>query len=342
MAQNIVFSSGSAFAGNPIIFEVTADSVSGNVSFHIVYLEVTIAPSSGPDVSEKTYILTNTVGSDLKTRFDISSVVRLALSRSTYSPIESGTHSSPYAAYRIKAWDEYMKDGILHTNVGVFTVTNNWYGLMGEFTSMERLGYTTRPISRLTDKPASGEICGSNETYVSPLPLSSNITPMERPAAEPSSKAYSLSGHNGEYIEIDGRSIYVIDNKDLVHIQFLNRFGMLESVSAHRILDESIEANVSTLKASSGIGFGDIPITKAIHSDKTISMTCTTGYIDREWADWWQSNLFAPLSFKECIRSNTQWVKIGDNWVPCAIILSECTYESNELVSIDFVINVIA
>lgn len=336
MAQKITFSSGSAFAGNPIIFEVVADNISGNVSFHVVYLEVTIAPSSGPDISEKTYLLTNTVDSDQKAYFDISSVVRLALSRSIFSPIDSGSCSSPYAAYRVRAWDEYMKDGILHENVGMVTIVKNWYGLLGEFTYMERSGNQTLAVSRLTDKPASGEICGSNEVYVSPLPLSTPLTPMQRPSAEPSSKAHSLSGHNGEYVEIDGRSIYVIDNKDLVQIQFLNRFGMIESVSAHRLLSESVESNVSTYMASSGIGLGDAPITKAIHSDKKNILTCTTGYINREWVDWWQNNLFAPSKFKECIRSNTQWVKIGNDWVPCAITMNECNYESNELVSIDF------
>lgn len=340
MAQKIVFSSGSAFAGNPIIFEVTADNISGNVSFHIVYLEVTIAPSSGPDISEKTYLLTNTVGSDLKTYFDVSSVVRLALCRSAYKPIDSESHNSSYAAYRVRAWDEYMKDGILHENVGTVTVVKNWYGLMGEFTNSERSGNETLAISRLTDKPASGEICASSEVYVSPLPLSTNITPMEPPVAEPSSKAYSLSGHNGEYVEIDGRRIYVIDNRDLVQIQFVNRFGMLESISAHRILSIDISADSTTYKASSGIGFGDISVNKTIHRNKVTDINCSTGYISREWADWWQENLFAESLFKDCMRSNTQWVKIDGNWVPCAIIFNESTYKSDDLIYIDFIIRV--
>ena len=336
MAQKITFSSGSVFCGNPIFFQVIADNVGSNASFHRVYLQVTIAPSAGPDLSQRTFLLTNTVDKDLNTYFDVSSVVRSSLSRSTFTPISQETASFPYAMYQLKAWDEYMKDGIIHTNVGILELPDKWYGMFGEFMTMERYGKQTLAVTRLTDKPASGEICGSNEVYVSPLSPSTPLSPAQQPTEPPSSKAYSLSGHNGEYVNIDGRSVYVIDNKDLVHIQFLNRFGVIESISAHRILSESIESDVSTLKASSGIGFGDIPITKAIHSDKTIKLTCTTGYINREWADWWQNNLFAPSAFRECIQSNTQWVKIGNDWVPCAITMNECNYESNELVSIDF------
>ena len=342
MAQKIELVSGSSFCGNPIVFEVTATELSGDISFHVVYLEVTVAPSSGADISEKSYVLTNTVGSDLKTSFDVSSVVRLALSRCSFSPIDSGSHSSPYAEYRVRAWDEYMKDGVLHEHVGEVIVAEKWYGLLGEFTLMERMGNSSLPVSRLTDKPASGEICGSSEVYVSPLPLSGNLTANQKPSEEPSSKAWILSGHSGEYVEIDGRSIYVINNPDLVQIQFVNRFGMLESVSAHRILSEDTEMSVTSFRASSGIGFGDVPINKAISRDKTVQLNCSTGYISKEWADWWQNNLFSELRFKDCIRSNTQWIKMRGEWIPCAILFNGSTYESDDLIYIDFIIQIVS
>ena len=218
MAQKIEFISGSAFCGNPIIFQVTADSVGDGASFHVVYLQVTIAPSAGPDISERTFLLTNTVDKDLKTFFDVSSVVRSALSRFTFSPITTDTVSFPYAMYQLKAWDEYMKDGIIHTNVGILDSPNKWYGMFGEFTTMERYGNDTLAATRLSDKPESGEICGLNEVYVSPLTPSTPLSPAQQPATPPQSKAYSLGGQSGHYIYINSRSVYVTGNKDLVQI----------------------------------------------------------------------------------------------------------------------------
>ena len=52
MAKLLKFNSGGAFAKSPIIYDVTAETLTGNITFHLVKMKVTATISNAPTATE--------------------------------------------------------------------------------------------------------------------------------------------------------------------------------------------------------------------------------------------------------------------------------------------------
>ena len=98
MAQTISFLSGSPFIENPIVYNVTANEVTGVVSFHNVMLQVTAGLQGGNYVD---YVLHSPVDSGETVQIDISSALRAVASDYKYASTPPDHY--PYISYSLKA-----------------------------------------------------------------------------------------------------------------------------------------------------------------------------------------------------------------------------------------------
>ena len=173
MAQSISIDSGSVLIGSPIEVSVQAESVGSKATFHRVKLIVSAALST--DGQYEDFELSSPVTDGETVTFDISDTLRTVAGKFTYSPITAET-TYPYLAYTLKAWDEYMIDGILSEKVAERVYGSTMYALMGAFTDAERyLSSGTKQVTAFTRKPSKGEVCSQNESVVYPTSPSSPI-----------------------------------------------------------------------------------------------------------------------------------------------------------------------
>ena len=173
MAQSISIDSGSVIIGSPIEVSVVAESVGSKATFHRVKLIISAALST--DGQYEDFELSSPVTDGETAIFDISDALRTVAGKFTYSPI-TAEHTYPYLAYTLKAWDEYMIDGILHEKVAERNYGSTMYALMGAFTDAERyLSNGTKSVTSFSRKPLKGEVCSQNESLVYPSELSSVI-----------------------------------------------------------------------------------------------------------------------------------------------------------------------
>lgn len=340
MAQSISIDSGSVLIGSPIEVSVVAESVGSKATFHRVKLIVSAALSS--DGQYEDFELSAPVTDGETAIFDISDALRTVAGKFAFYPI-SAEITYPYLAYTMKAWDEYMIDGILHEKVAERSYGSTMYALMGAFTDAERyLSSGTKQVTAFTRKPSKGEVCSQNESVVYPSAPSSPIYISSSISNGPTVKVLSLSGKSG-VVSVGGREIYVDPiAKNRFEFQFVNGLGVIESISAESL--ESVETSgtselgVITAPASF-TGVNRLSVQK---SGRRPKYKLSTGYITKEWAEWWHNEFFCTDKFRNTLAESC-WINIGGPWFPCVPVLEDdftlYNRTDNGMVKIDFTVH---
>ena len=341
MAQSISIDSGSVLIGSPIEVSVQAESVGSKATFHRVKLIVSAALST--DGQYEDFELSAPVTDGETAIFDISDVLRTVAGKFTYSPITAET-TYPYLAYTLKAWDEYMIDGILHEKVAERNYGSTMYALMGAFTDAERyLSNGTKSVTAFSRKPLKGEVCSQNESVVYPSAPTTPIAITSKISNGPTVNILSLSGKSGA-LQVGNREIYVDPNaKNRFEFQFVNGLGVIESISAESL--ESVETSgtsemVSITAPASFSGVNRLSVQK---SGRRPKYKLSTGAITKEWAEWWHNEFFDQSDKFRRTLAQSCWIKLDGHWWPCAAILEDDTtiYDrtQNGMVRIDFTVH---
>ena len=111
MAKQILLTSGSILANNPITFSIKPE-VLDSPSFHRVIVEVTYDNNNGNYEIIKLSVPVTQEGKDVE--LDVSSALRVPLGDFQYSPLVA---TYPMVKWYIRAYDEYMdSNGELHTD----------------------------------------------------------------------------------------------------------------------------------------------------------------------------------------------------------------------------------
>lgn len=316
MAKKIEITSGSLLIGNPIMVSVTADIFS-NATLHRVKLIVKAALS--PDFVEEEYSLSAPANSNDVVEFDISTVLRSAASKYKYEYATSA-RSYPYLAYTIKAYDEYMLNGILQeTGEMIYNGGAKSYALMGAFTDRERYlsASDTKDVISFTRKPVIGEVCTPGELFVYPDAVAIPMKITDTITSGPSISVATLEGSGTKTYE--GRTIYVDPNaKNRLLFQFVNGYGVVETISAEMLegVESSGESEVDIVTATSS--FKGVKQNIVRRADREKVYKCSSGYINREWAEWWANEFLGGDAFRRSGHSQC-WVLLDGNWLPCTV-----------------------
>ena len=326
--------------GSPIEVSVQAESVGSKATFHRVKLIVSAALST--DGQYEDFELSAPVTDGETAIFDISDALRTVSGKFTYSPI-TAEYTYPYLAYTLKAWDEYMIDGILHEKVAERNYGSTMYALMGAFTDAERyLSNGTKSVTSFSRKPLKGEVCSQNESVVYPSAPLSDIFIHSEISSGPRVNIMSLSDKSG-VVSVGERQVYVDTNAtNRVQFQFVNGLGIVESISAESLeaLETSGTSEITAITAPAS--FKNVNRISANKGGRRPKYKLSTGAITQEWAEWWHNEFFDQSDKFRRTLAQSCWIKLDGHWWPCAAILEDDTtiYDrtQNGMVRIDFTV----
>ena len=321
MAKQILLTSGSILAGNPITFSIKPSDAGTSPSFHRVIVEVTYDNNNGDYEVIKLSVPVTQEGKDVV--LDVSSALRVPLEDFQYSPLVA---TYPMVKWYIKAYDEYMNsNGELKTNQGIQYYpqepntsdggATNLRCIAGAFWDIERMvSGVTKSVTALSRKPQSlpqlmvvGDTYAYTPAYSAPQSLLDSAT-----LVAPQSREVEITQEGLQ--TIGEQSIYAMpkdEGKDRMVFRFINSFGVLECANIPRTYSKklSIQSNTYTVtKLETFNSFSRSAVSKQNDRESWLFMTDP---LDENWLQWY---------LHEFLMSNHIWINVKGNWIPVTII----------------------
>ena len=321
MAKQILLTSGSILAGNPITFSIKPSDAGTSPSFHRVIVEVTYDNNNGDYEVIKLSVPVTQEGKDVV--LDVSSALRVPLEDFQYSPLVA---TYPMVKWYIKAYDEYMNsNGELKTNQGIQYYpqepntsdggATNLRCIAGAFWDIERMvSGVTKSVTALSRKPQSlpqlmvvGDTYAYTPAYSAPQSLLDSAT-----LVAPQSREVEITKEGLQ--TIGEQSIYAMpkdEGKDRMVFRFINSFGVLECANIPRTYSKklSIQSNTYTVtKLETFNSFSRSAVSKQNDRESWLFMTDP---LDENWLQWY---------LHEFLMSNHIWINVKGNWIPVTII----------------------
>ena len=321
MAKQILLTSGSILAGNPITFSIKPSDAGTSPSFHRVIVEVTYDNNNGDYEVIKLSVPVTQEGKDVV--LDVSSALRVPLEDFQYSPLVA---TYPMVKWYIKAYDEYMNsNGELKTNQGIQYYpqepntsdggATNLRCIAGAFWDIERMvSGVTKSVTALSRKPQSlpqlmvvGDTYAYTPAYSAPQSLLDSAT-----LVSPQSREVEITQEGLQ--TIGEQSIYAMpkdEGKDRMVFRFINSFGVLECANIPRTYSKklSIQSNTYTVtKLETFNSFSRSAVSKQNDRESWLFMTDP---LDENWLQWY---------LHEFLMSNHIWINVKGNWIPVTII----------------------
>ena len=321
MAEQILLTSGSLLAGNPITFSIKPSDAGKLPFFHRVIVEVTYDTNNGRYEFNKLPVPVIQEGKDVE--LDVSSALRVLLVDFQYSPLVA---TYPMVKWYIRAYDEYMdSNGELHTNVRELFYpkkpetsdggATNLRCIAGAFWDIERMvSGVTKSVTALSRKPQSlpqlmvvGDIYAYTPAYSDPQSLLDSVT-----LVAPQSREVEITKEGLQ--TIGEQSIYAMpkdEGKDRMVFRFINSFGVLECVSIPRTYSKKLSiqsSNYTVTKLETFNSFSRSAVSKKNDRESWLFMTDP---LDENWLQWY---------LHEFLMSNHVWLNVKGNWIPVTII----------------------
>jgi hypothetical protein len=314
MASNLQLISGSPLIGSPIVYQVTAGSPVGDVTFQRVKLYVSAGLST--DGVMRRYPLSQPAQKGETVRIDISSALQAVADKYEYTA-EPPTYY-PYILFSLEACDEYMQNGQNSGDVGVVTNPGG-RALMGSFSDLERLraqqaGRSTTKFSRKPNGQASVEIVTVGETYLRAEPMSMGIATIQN---GPRMSQFAIAGEGLHTLSVGSESIKVYavpDSPDRYWLRFVNGLGVVESVSVASLISEEVNYKVSEYVVARQELFNQVSRGAVVKQNDQERLKLSSGPIDRLWQEWY---------LHELLPTPQAWIWIDGLWIPCHIVPEE-------------------
>ena len=314
MASNLQLISGSPLVGSPILYQVTAGSPVGDVTFQRVKLYVLAALST--DGVYRRYEMSQPAGKGETVEIDISSALQATADKYAYTaepPV-----SYPYIQFTLEACDEYMQNGQNSGDVGIVTNPGG-RALMGSFSDLERLraqqaGRNTTRFSRKPNGQASVEIVTVGETYLRAEPMNVGIATIQN---GPRMGQFTIAGEGLHTLSVGSESIkvYAVPNSpDRYWLRFVNGLGVVESVSVESLVSEEVNYKVSEHVIARQELFNQVSRGAVIKQNDHERLKLSSGPIDRLWQQWY---------LHELLPTPAAWIWIDGLWIPCHIVPEE-------------------
>lgn len=314
MAQRIDYDSGCYFVGNPILYKVQADSVSGQPVFHRIVLEVTASlkgENSTAHVIATTVIkMSQSVISGEEALIDISSALKSVLDGYKY---EATPPNYPLRiAYTLRAWDEYMIDGVVHDEKNGHVVTHGGSTVYpGRLSDRERLAYAEQkkddPEATISyrgkNKPTdvSAEIVCAGHVYMGPAKASTppfTISSSKIPEGTSTSYRYALPS----------------STPDCYEVRFVNRYGCHEYVCLHSLRSAEVKYDVEDYTVARQETLTEFSRGIVRKKNDRETWRISTFPLDQAWQQWF---------LHEFLPAEWSWIKINGMWLQVHIIPEE-------------------
>lgn len=320
MAKQILLTSGSILANNPITFSIKPEVVK-SPSFHRVIVEVTYDNNNGNYEVIKLSVPVTQEGNDVE--LDISSALRVPLEDFQYSPLVA---TYPMVKWYIKAYDEYMNiNGELKTNQGEQYYpqkpstsdggATNLRCIAGAFSDIERmLSGVTKSVTSLSRKPQSLPqlmVVGDTYAYTPAYSKSQSLLDSATLTA-PQSREVEITKEGLQ--TIGEQSIYAMpkdEAKDRMIFRFINSFGVLECVSIPRTYSKKLSIQSSSYTVTKLETFNSFSRSAVSKKNDRESWLFMTDPLDENWLQWY---------LHEFLMSNHVWLNVKGNWIPVTII----------------------
>lgn len=321
MAEQILLTSGSILAGNPITFSIKPSDVGKLPFFHRVIVEVTYDTNNGRYEFNKLPVPVIQEGKDVE--LDVSSALRVLLVDFQYSPLVA---TYPMVKWYIRVYDEYMdSNGELHTNVGELFYpqkpetsdggATNLRCIAGAFWDIERMvSGVTKSVTTLSRKPQSlpqlmvvGDIYAYTPAYSDPQSLLDSVT-----LVAPQSREVEITKEGLQ--TIGEQSIYAMpkdEGKDRMVFRFINSFGVLECVSIPKTYSKKLSIQSSSYTVTKLETFNSFSRSAVSKKNDRESWLFMTDPLDENWLQWY---------LHEFLMSNHVWLNVKGNWIPVTII----------------------
>ena len=321
MAEQILLTSGSILAGNPITFSIKPSNAGTSPSFHRVIVEVTYDNNNGDYEVIKLSVPVTQEGKDVV--LDVSSALRVHLDDFQYSPLVA---TYPMVKWYIKAYDEYMNsNGELKTNQGIQYYpqepntsdggATNLRCIAGAFWDIERMvSGVTKSVTALSRKPQSlpqlmvvGDIYAYTPAYSAPQSLLDSAT-----LVAPQSREVEITQEGLQ--TIGEQSIYAIpedEGNERMVFRFINSFGVLECASVPRTYSKKLSIQSSDYTVTKLETFNSFSRSAVSKQNDRESWLFMTDPLDENWLQWY---------LHEFLMSNHIWINVKGNWIPVTII----------------------
>lgn len=321
MAEQILLTSGSILAGNPITFSITPSDAGTSPSFHRVIVEVTYDNNNGNYEVIKLSVPVTQEGKDVV--LDVSSALRVPLEDFQYSPLVA---TYPMVKWYIKAYDEYMNsNGELKTNQGIQYYpqepntsdggATNLRCIAGAFWDIERMvSGVTKSVTYLSRKPQSLPqlmVVGDTYAYTPAYPASQSLLDSAALVA-PQSREVEITKEGLQ--TIGEQSIYAMpkdEGKDRMVFRFINSFGVLECVSIPRTYSKKLSIQSSSYTVTKLETFNSFSRSAVSKKNDRESWLFMTDPLDENWLQWY---------LHEFLISNHIWINVKGNWIPVTVI----------------------
>lgn len=353
MAKGLLLVSGSPLIGNPIVYEVTAENLKGDIAFHRVRIAVKaamICDSSDTNKSDTDYkeiVLSDNVKEGETIKIDISSALRSVADRYEYTA--TPPNSYPIIKFSIRAWDEYMQNGVLFKNIAE-TTNNGGTAIMGAFSDLERLRYgenaqvtflSRKPTGKLLleiekdelsirnlkrKKDSYPEIVVEGDTIIYPtLPNGKTIGDISKGAISNSYVAIIDKENPQGLRTLNNRNIYVKvkdKNEERYQFRFVNGFGVIETLSCLSLRNAQMTIEKEKFIMARQETFGSF--SRGIYQKKNDfeKWKMASGPLDEYWQSWF---------LHEFLMSESVWILVNEKWLPCHIVPEETTQSINRV-----------
>lgn len=321
MAKQILLTSGSILADNPITFSIKPSDAGTSPFFHRVIVEVTYDNNNGNYEVVKLSVPVTQEGHDVE--LDVSSALRVPLEDFQYSPLVA---TYPMVKWYIRVYDEYMDSkGELHTNVGEQFYpkkpeasdggATNLRCIAGAFWDIERMvSGVTKSVTYLSRKPQSLPqlmVVGNTYAYTPAYSDSQSLLDSATLTA-PQSREVEITKEGLQ--TIDEQSIYAMskdEGRDRMVFRFINSFGVLECISIPRTYSKKLTIQSNTYTVTKLETFNSFSRSAVDKKNDQESWLFMTDPLDENWLQWY---------LHEFLMSKHIWLNIKGNWIPCSII----------------------
>lgn len=330
-----------SFAGDPIVVRVKT-TLTGK-TFLRVKLKVEAQAFRSSESISYSEDYTYEVSSDGTAVFNIGETISTALKRCMSCKVSGTTVSQEvYAVRYTLTYKESFLEDMVEIEEG--SVTSGIYNAIpGKLTEFERLTANSADTSSLigsgrilSRKPADGTVVRGIDFY---LPsVKTNGDTISYTISQGESKKTGSQYTGGSYVptsikistsslalgnvtfstgEETGRNQYVVDSSpDMRHFLFINGFSLIESVTAFTKDSMEYDIQSDTYSVPKEIDFRQNTQIINYAQDPLATFGMSSGYVNREWAEWWIS---------EFLTTKSAWMLVGSRFLPVSIIPEETT-----------------
>lgn len=282
------------FADSPVVIDISGLEWPGTSPFNIVRVEVIYQGKVMGEFKDDT-------GGQPTASFNISSALQAIWADYDYNSYEvacaktaaGGRASDYYRAYRnysLKVYTEYLSSN------GGFTTTNSdeipgGCCAIGGFTEWERSTIPSKEAAVVSYREHENLRYGDASTKPTDTPERvGSISPtswVDLDETDTISIFYPYNTQPAADSQRDHAPIVLRDSIPYVDFLFLNRRGAIETCSGQTLEAMGINVKVTQYSRTGRPSFNPVRSLMAIGQDGRRSWQMSSGYVTREWAEWW-------------------------------------------------------